>query len=136
MLLLAGAMLTAGCRLELDVHVAMDEDGSGSVEVVVGIDPDGIERIGGDLDAVLEVDDLEAAGWTVEGPDEEPDGYTRMRFRKPFDDPEEAAAIFAEIAGERRAVPGLRRVARVLVRTHRVGLHGQDRLQRGARGLR
>ena len=46
LLLLAGALLTAGCRLELAVHVEVDEDGSGSVEVVVGIDPDGIERIG------------------------------------------------------------------------------------------
>ena len=93
-------MLTAGCRLELDVHVDVAEDGSGSVEVVVGIDRDGIERIGGDLDAVLAIDDLDDAGWTVEGPEQEPDGFTRLRFRKPFDDPEEASLIFDEIAGE------------------------------------
>ena len=90
----------AGCRLELDVHVEMAEDGSGSVEVVVGIDPDGIERIGGDLEDVLAIDDLGAAGWIVEGPEEEADGFTRVRFRKPFDNPEEAAVVFDEIAGE------------------------------------
>jgi len=99
-LLLAGAVLVAGCRLELDVQVEMNEDGSGSVEVVVGIDGDGIDRIGGDLDAVLALDYLEAAGWSVEGPDEEPDGFTRVRFRKPFTNPHEAADIFDEIAGE------------------------------------
>jgi hypothetical protein len=93
-------MLTAGCRLELDVHVEVAEDGSGSVEVVVAVDGDGIARIGGDLDAVLVLDDLEAAGWTAEGPDEDSDGFTRVRFRKPFDNPEEAAMIFDEIAGE------------------------------------
>jgi hypothetical protein len=101
--LLLGALvclLASACRLELDVNVEVAEDGSGTVEVVVGVDRDGIERIGGDLDAVLAVDDLADAGWTVEEPDEEDDGYTRVRFRKPFDDPSEAAVIFGEIAGE------------------------------------
>lgn len=95
-----GAVLLSSCRLELDVNVAVEEDGSGSVEVVVGVDPDGIERIGGDLAAVLEVDDLLAAGWVIDGPDEEADGYTRVRFRRAFADADEAAAIFADIAGE------------------------------------
>jgi hypothetical protein len=45
-------------------------------------------------------DDLEDAGWSIEGPDEESDGFTRVWFRKGFDDPDEAAAIFEEIAGE------------------------------------
>ena len=97
---LLGAVLLAGCRLELDVQVEMAEDGSGWVEVVVGVDRDGIERIGGDLDAVLAIEDLGAAGWTAEGPDEEADGFTRVRFRKPFDDPDEAAVIFDEITAE------------------------------------
>ena len=95
---LLGLVLGA-CRLQLDVNVEVEEDGSGSVEVVVGIDADGIQRIGGDLEAVLAVDDLEDAGWTIEGPEEEPDGFTRVRFRKPFATPEEATAIFEEIAG-------------------------------------
>jgi hypothetical protein len=95
---LLGLVLGA-CRLQLDVNVEVEEDGSGSVEVVVGIDADGIQRIGGDLEAVLAVDDLEGAGWTIDGPEEEPDGFTRVRFRKPFDTPEEATAIVEEIAG-------------------------------------
>jgi hypothetical protein len=97
---LGGLVLLAGCRLQLDVNVEVAEDGSGTVEVVVGVDRDGIDRIGGDLDAVLATDDLEAAGWTIEGPDEEADGFTRVWFRKPFDDPAEASAIFEEITGE------------------------------------
>jgi len=100
LLLLVGAVLLASCRLELDVNVAVEEDGSGSVEVVVGVDPDGIERIGGDLGAVLEVDDLTAAGWAVDGPDLESDGYTRVRIRRRFADADEAAEIFADIAGD------------------------------------
>ena len=97
--LLLGIVL-GSCRLQLDVNVAVEEDGSGSVEVVVGVDRDGIERIGGDLGAVLALDDLTDAGWLVEGPDEEEDGFTRVRFRKTFANPEEAAGIFEEVAGE------------------------------------
>lgn len=101
---LLGALLlllvTSGCRLELDVNVAVEEDGSGSVEVVTGLDDDAIGRIGGDLAAVVELDDLRAAGWIVDGPTEDPDGYTRLRVERRFGNPEEAAAIFDEIAGE------------------------------------
>ena len=100
LLLLAGVVLLSSCRLELDVNVAVEEDGSGSVEVVVGVDRDGIERIGGDLGAVLAVEDLAEAGWVIDGPDLEDDRYTRVRFRRDFADPEEAMTIFADIAGE------------------------------------
>ena len=99
-ILLVGVGLLAGCRLQLDVNVEVQEDGSGAIDVVVGVDRDGIERIGGDLGAVLSTDDLLDAGWAIDGPDEEADGFTRVRFRKAFATPEEAGAVFEEIAGE------------------------------------
>lgn len=88
----------AACQLQLDLNVAVDEDGSGQIEVVVGLDPDAIERIGGDLEAVLVVDDLEEAGWTVDGPILDPDGYTRVRVGHSFANPEEAADVFEQVA--------------------------------------
>jgi hypothetical protein len=90
-------LANAGCQLQLDLNVAVEEDGSGQIEVVVGLDPDAIERIGGDLAAVLAIDDLEEAGWTVDGPTLDPDGYTRVRVGRPFADPDEAAQIFEQI---------------------------------------
>lgn len=93
-------LLASGCRLELDVNVSMDEDGSGTVEVVAALDPDAVERIGGDLGAVVELDDLRAAGWTVDGPTEDRDGFTRLRVQRAFGTPEEADEILAVIAGE------------------------------------
>ena len=62
-------LLLSACRMEIDVNVLVSEDGSGSVEVVVGLDEDAVERIGGDLSAVMEVDDLLASGWRLDGPD-------------------------------------------------------------------
>jgi len=99
-LVLFAGLLVSGCRLEIDLNVAVEEDGSGVVEVVVGLDEDAIERIGGDLEAVMEVEDLLASGWRVDGPDLESDGYTRVRISRPFGTPEEAAEVFAQVAAE------------------------------------
>ncbi len=82
------------------MNVEVADDGSGAVEVVIGVDRDGIERIGGDLGAALDVPALTEAGWVVDGPDVDADGYTRVRFRRSFADPGEAAAIFEDIASD------------------------------------
>src|SRR5687767_8648392 len=94
------AIVGGGCRLELDVNVEVASDGSGSVEVVVGLDPDGLDKIGGDLLAVVDVNALEGAGWVVDGPAAEGDGFTRVRIRHPFDTPGDAAEVFEQIAGD------------------------------------
>lgn len=93
-------LVLAGCRLELEVNVDVGDDGAGAVEVVVGLDPDGIERIGGDLGSVLVLDGLTEAGWVVEEPTVDADGYTRLRIRRPFADSAEAADVFREVAAD------------------------------------
>lgn len=92
--------LVSGCRMGIDVNVAVEEDGSGTIEVVVSLDPDAVERIGGDLEPLMEVDDLVAAGWRVDGPTKDSDGFTRVRVSHPFGTADEAATVFAQIAGE------------------------------------
>lgn len=93
------AAVLAGCRLDLGVDVALERDGSGMVEVVVTVDQDGIDRLGGDLAAVLVTDDLEEAGWTVDGPAVDDDGNTVVRFQHHFAEPGEAGEVLAAIAG-------------------------------------
>jgi hypothetical protein len=97
---IAPVLLLSACRLQVDVNVDVAQDGSGTVEVVVGLDPDALNKVGGDLSAVMEVDDLVDAGWVVDGPSKESDGYTRVRISHRFGTPEEAAKVFAQIAGE------------------------------------
>jgi hypothetical protein len=94
------AIVAGGCRLQLDVHVEAADDGSGAVEVVVGLDRDALDKIGGDLLAVLDVGALEDAGWAIDGPTAEADGYTRLRIRHPFGSPDEAGKVFDQIAGD------------------------------------
>lgn len=97
-LLLALVLVLTACQVDVRVDVAVDDDGSGTVTVEVALDQEASDRIP-DLAEQLRTDDLEAAGWTVTGPDTGDDGVTRVSASKPFDDPDEAAAIIDEIAG-------------------------------------
>ena len=99
-LLVVAALLLGGCMLELDVNVEVARDGSGSVEVAATLDREAVARVGGDLEAVLALDDLRAVGWTIDGPTTDASGGATVRVRKHFDDSGEAAEVFAEIAGE------------------------------------
>lgn len=97
----------AACQVETEVMVSLEEDGSGEVEVAVGLDDDAMARVpdptgGGEspeanLVELARTADLEAAGWEVSGP-EETDGVTWLRITKPFGTPEEAGEILAEVA--------------------------------------
>lgn len=96
-LAVAAVVLATGCRSEVLVRLDVAEDGSGTVQVGVGLDEEALARIP-DLAAQLRVDDLEQAGWDVADPVEE-DGFTWVRATKPFATPEEASAVLAEVTG-------------------------------------
>jgi len=94
--LLAVVVLATACQVRTEVAVDVEEDGSGIVTVSVGLDPDAASRVPGLADE-LRVDDLEATGWTVTGPEVEVDGFSWIRASKPFDTAEEAGAVLAEL---------------------------------------
>ena len=100
------AVLAGGCEVRTEVAVDVAEDGSGTVSVAVGLDPDAVSRYPG-LESELRLDDLTAAGWEVVGPQVEDDGHTWIRASKPFATPEEAAEVLAEIAGSDGALRDL-----------------------------
>jgi hypothetical protein len=115
---IAVAVLTGACRAELDLNVAVEPDGSGTVEVVAAFDDAALERIGGDLGTVLALDDLALAGWQVSGPELEGDGMTRVRVERAFVDPDDAAVAFGEVAGATGPLQGFAvRRERSLTRT-------------------
>lgn len=92
------AVALSACRTDVLVRVAVEEDGSGTVQVAVGLDDEALGRIP-DLAQQLRVDDLEQAGWAVSGPAAEDDGRTWVRAVKPFSSPEAASAVIAEVTG-------------------------------------
>ena len=103
-------LVVAGCQVRTDVTVTVEDDGSGEVEVAIGLDAEALARVPdldrdgapspGDLVALVRVDDLTANGWTVgevSEPDEE--GFVWLAATKPFGTPEEAGRVLAELTG-------------------------------------
>jgi len=98
-------LVLVGCQAKLTVHTTVEADGSGTVEVGVGLDAEAVAKAG-DLRAQLRVDDLKAAGWTVTDPTQEDDGYTWVRATKPFADAAGAEAVLDEVNGPDGAFGG------------------------------
>lgn len=84
--------------MHVDVAVDADDDGSGAVRVAVALDEEASRRIE-DLSAHLVVEDLQAAGWTVEPPADRPDGGTAVAAEKPFATAAELGKVVEELAG-------------------------------------
>jgi hypothetical protein len=110
LLAVLAVVVVAGCQVRTEVTVTVDDDGSGEVEVAVGLDPEALARVpdldrdgapsADDLVALVRVDDLTAAGWTlgeISEPDE--DGFVWLAATKPFGTPEEAREVLAELTG-------------------------------------
>jgi hypothetical protein len=107
--LAALVLLASACEVRTRVHVTAEEDGSGVVEVAVGLDREALAQVPDldgngtsdvtDLVALIRTDDLEAAGWRVHEPDAVGSGMTWIRVSKPFGTPEEANAVLAEVSG-------------------------------------
>ncbi len=99
---LAAAVLVlalAGCEVRAELNVAVDDDGSGQVELAVGLDEDALSRRPGILDE-LDLSDLTDAGWELTGPAREADGFTWIRARHGFGRPDELGALIDAVAGE------------------------------------
>jgi len=90
-------LVLSGCRMQVDTTIAIEADGSGTVTQAVGLDDAALDRIG-DLERQLAVDDLEAAGWTVDEPVRDGE-LTWVRAHREVDDTTELAVVVSELNG-------------------------------------
>jgi hypothetical protein len=95
---LLATVVLAGCRMDVDVTVHVDADGSGLVTVVVAADAE-LLAAEPQLLSELQLGDLVAAGWTVGTPAPGPDGSSSITLSKPFPDAAAAGEVLAEIDG-------------------------------------
>jgi hypothetical protein len=100
LLLVLAGLLVAGCQVRAELNVSVEEDGSGVVELAVGLDEDALSRRPDVLED-LDLSDLTDTGWEIVGPVEEVDGVTWLRARHEFGTPEELGVLVDEVAGER-----------------------------------
>jgi hypothetical protein len=106
---LLAAVVLAGCEVRTEVNVHLEEDGSGTVEVAVGLDQEALAELPdldqsgvgdpADLTHMVRTEDLQATGWEVSSPETDDDGFTWVRATKPFGTPEEAVQVLSELTG-------------------------------------
>lgn len=90
--------LLAGCDVGLDVEIEAGPGGSGEVKASVVLDREAAAQVP-DLARLVRVDDLEEAGWRIEGPSARGDGGSRIEAVKSFRSAEGMARVMAELAG-------------------------------------
>lgn len=83
--------------MQVDLGIDVERDGSGEVVVTVELDAEAADRLP-DLATQLRLDDLQAAGWDVEGPT--PAGpSTVIRATKAFATPQQATRVLQDVSG-------------------------------------
>jgi hypothetical protein len=90
-------LVATGCQVQIHTTVSMQGDGHGTVTQAVGFDDAALRRVG-DLDKQLHVEDLEAAGWTVDPAVKEGD-TTWVRAHHSFSSAAEATALVGQLSG-------------------------------------
>jgi hypothetical protein len=97
-LVFAVVLSASACRVQTEIGVSVNENGSGTVTVRVGFDDDALRRSPNLLQS-LRTDDLKVAGWTVTGPVKAADNLTHVEVSKNFANPDEASKILTELSG-------------------------------------
>jgi hypothetical protein len=95
---IAAATIGTGCRVDVTVDVSMEQDGSGTLDVVLVADAEVVSQAGG-LEDDLRFDDLVDAGWEVVDPLPTEDGGLQLTLTHAFAAPEELTALLASLNG-------------------------------------
>jgi hypothetical protein len=95
-LAVAAVALLAGCRLELDVSVEMEPDGTGAVTIVATADAELVDQVPGLLDD-LRLDDAVAQGWQISEPVTDAEGAITLTLTHPFHTDVELANVLNSI---------------------------------------
>ena len=102
LVLLIGLVVLAGCKVDAQVHVTLEEDGTGTVTTTVTLDGDAVRRVennGRTLETVFSLDDLRAAGWTIEPWVRNDDGSASLEVAHAYTGQAELSLRIAELTG-------------------------------------
>jgi hypothetical protein len=88
----------SACEVATEVTLTVAEDGSGSIDVVVGLDDEALDRVG-EPEQLFATADLVDSGWTVSAPTVDDGGFTRVRASRDFGSTNEAEQLLAQVDG-------------------------------------
>lgn len=91
-------LLLGACRAGVSVEVETRAGGGGHVRATVTLDAEAAAQVP-DLAGQLRVDDLRAAGWTIDGPTPAAGGGATLAATKPFATSEGASRALDELGG-------------------------------------
>ncbi len=95
-LLLAGLFALTGCQLDVVADVVVNPDGTGTVTVTAEADAALVSEVPTITDDLV-LDDIAAAGWTIEGPTATPDGGLLLVLSHPFEGKDEATNLLRSL---------------------------------------
>jgi len=98
LLALVAVLALAACKVDTRVDVVVQPDGAGTITLTATADAELVTAAPGLADD-LRFDDVEAAGWTVEGPTALDDGGLQVVVSHPFATVEEATALLQSLNG-------------------------------------
>jgi hypothetical protein len=95
---LLALLLLTGCKVGISVEVEAGAGGEGHVRATVTLDEEAAAQVP-DLAEQLRVDDLQAAGWEIDGPTPIAGGGARLQATKAFASDAGAARALQELGG-------------------------------------
>jgi hypothetical protein len=100
--LVAGVLLLAGCKVDGDITITLDEDGTGTITTVVTLDAEAVGRVetnGRTLETAFPLDDLRTAGWEIAPWQRGPDGSAQLKLQHDYAGQEELQQRIGELVG-------------------------------------
>jgi hypothetical protein len=97
-------LVFGACRVDVSVGVDVDDHGGGEVRARARLDPSAVVELGPSPEERIRLDDLEAAGWDIEGPTVQDDGGLEVTATHGFADAAEGRRVIADLGG---GVPGV-----------------------------
>lgn len=104
--LVAACLLLSSCRVDTDVALKVNPNGSGTVSVTVTADA-AVVKAAPVLRTDVRADDLVAAGWEMNGPKDTKDGGLTVTFSRGFATPAEATVLLSQVNGPRGPLKNL-----------------------------
>lgn len=98
--LCCAVVLLASCRVDTQVSMVVNPDGSGNVTVTIDVDKEIVQR-SPDIAENLDFSDLEKNGWQLTKPVDTASGGKQVVLVRNFANESEATAVLAQLNGDR-----------------------------------